>query len=374
MNTIKKTFALDILRGLAAFYVLVGHIKWLLWEGYSEGYKLHPEAYSFFGKILVYGFSAFSFGHEAVMLFFVLSGFVIHYSTYNQSLKTESFSIGTYLYKRIKRIYPPFLLALLLTWILDSIGRSSGYSIYSAATNFTSINANISSDLTWETLLGNISMLQTLFVSVWGSNGPLWSLMFEWWFYILYIPVFFINRRNPLATAFLIGGLFICSLFIPTHIYKWATVLNYFFAWYFGVIAADLYMNRIKGFKSITILLAYIIIVLGIGVRIIGAGMSDYFVALFFTGVMYLSLHFYKRLYYFQLLQPLSDCSYTLYVVHVPIIVLLSGWLQQRLGGALPIHFGYVFLGIVICLAFAWAAHFLVEKPFVRKKVENNSH
>jgi peptidoglycan/LPS O-acetylase OafA/YrhL len=63
---------------LAAFYVMVGHARWLLWEGYGEGFLKHPESYTFAHKLLVYFFSLFKYGYEAVLFFFVLSGFVIH--------------------------------------------------------------------------------------------------------------------------------------------------------------------------------------------------------------------------------------------------------------------------------------------------------
>lgn len=69
---------LDGLRGLAAFYVMVGHARWLLWEGYSEGFQKHPASYSTLNKALMYFLSLFRYGHEAVLFFFVLSGFVIH--------------------------------------------------------------------------------------------------------------------------------------------------------------------------------------------------------------------------------------------------------------------------------------------------------
>ena len=134
------------------------------------------------------------------------------------------------------------------------------------------------------------------------------------------------------------------------------------------MIAADLFMGRITGMTNKGLLIGYVVIVLGLGYRIIGLGMTDYFVALGFTVVIYLTLHFYKQLSYFQILKPLSDCSYTLYVVHMPILIFMSGWLQQKLAGTLPMHFGYAFLGIGVCLLFAWVAHFLVEKPFVKKK------
>lgn len=365
----RKTFFLDILRGLAALYVLIGHARWLLWEGYTEGYKLHPEAYNLADTIQVYGFSLFAYGHEAVMLFFVLSGFVIHYSSYNQSVKSGTFSIRAYIAKRVKRIYPPFLFALLLTYVLDRAGKSAGYSIYTGTTHFDIINASIFSDLSVETLLGNIAMVQTLVTRVWGSNGPLWSLMYEWWFYILYIPVFFSNKRSPFGTACLTGILFLAAWLIPAEPYRWIKVVQYFFAWYLGVIAADWYLGRLGGSKTKTALVIFLALVFSAATRLIGfAAMRDYYLAACFTAIVYGCLHYYRYLGRLQLLQPLSDFSYTLYVIHLPMLVFMSGWLQHTQAGALPVHFGYVYAGTGICLLTAWLCQYVVERPFTRKR------
>src|SRR5256885_1260576 len=100
---------LDGLRGLAAVYVMVGHVRWLLWEGYLDGYTKHPELYPLPAKILVYFFLLFSFGHQAVLLFFVLSGFLIHLR-YARQLKenptSARFDWRSYLFRRAKRLYP----------------------------------------------------------------------------------------------------------------------------------------------------------------------------------------------------------------------------------------------------------------------------
>ncbi len=61
--------------------------------------------------------AAFIFnGNEAVSFFFVLSGFVLSYSYINSSRKI---AFGRYLYKRILRLYPAYILTVLLLLFYD---------------------------------------------------------------------------------------------------------------------------------------------------------------------------------------------------------------------------------------------------------------
>ena len=117
---------LDGLRGIAALIVLVGHARLLLWEGYTAGFKTHPETYSTIDKAFMWALSPFRYGHEMVVLFFILSGFVIHLRFANQANRVPML-LKTFWYKRLKRLYPPLLFAFLLTFILDSIGKSNGW-------------------------------------------------------------------------------------------------------------------------------------------------------------------------------------------------------------------------------------------------------
>ena len=72
------------------------------------------------------------------------------------------------------------------------------------------------------------------------------------------------------------------------------------------------------------------------------------------------------RLRWLERPKPLGDMSYTLYVVHLPVLVLLSGWLMTRSSsGLLPRHFGWVFAGMGLSLVLAYALHFVVERPFL---------
>ena len=143
MKSFSSLIFLDGLRGLAAFYVMVGHARWLLWEGYSVGFQKHPASYSTINKALMYFFSLFKYGHEAVLFFFVLSGFVIHLR-YARQMKEQGneakFDWAAFVWRRARRLYPPLLAALGLTFILDSIGKAHGFAIYHQATPYPIIN------------------------------------------------------------------------------------------------------------------------------------------------------------------------------------------------------------------------------------------
>ncbi|MBS1567448.1 MAG: acyltransferase, partial [Bacteroidetes bacterium] len=209
---------LDGFRGMAALYVMIGHARWLLWEGFS-GYANHPAAYSLPEKALVYFFSVFRFGHEAVLFFFVLSGFVIHlrYARLISRGDYVPFDAGDYFKRRARRIYPPFLFVLLFTFLLDGLGRYLGYSIYFHATPNKLINTTIPFDHSIINLLGNLIFWQNDYITVWGSDTPLWSLKFEWWFYMIY-PLMLLLNRKSISAAF---GL-VCVLFISSFFLHWA--------------------------------------------------------------------------------------------------------------------------------------------------------
>jgi peptidoglycan/LPS O-acetylase OafA/YrhL len=92
-----KLERLEALRGVAAVYVLLHHIIRAR-LGIEKG---------LLGLL-------FSFGQEAVILFFLLSGFVIFYSF--STGRDQSF--GSYFRRRWLRIYPIFFVSLFIGWLL----------------------------------------------------------------------------------------------------------------------------------------------------------------------------------------------------------------------------------------------------------------
>jgi len=363
---------MDGLRGLAAFYVMTGHARWLLWEGYSEGFQQHPETYSFFGKVLVYFFALFSHGGDAVLFFFVLSGFVIHLRYARQIAQKgafASFGWGSFVWRRSRRLYPPLLAALGLSALLAMAGKSQGFAIYHQATAYALINKSVVTNLDGITLLGNLAFLMNTYVPVYGGDGPLWSLKYEWWFYMIYPVFWWLGRRSILLATAVMTALFVASFFPflwPLQLLQ--DVFTSMLAWWFGALLADVFVGRLRWPLA---MVAAVTFVAGVLALLCGGQMHVIGMGLIFTAVLAIGLWLTGRkvrLTWLDNLKPLGDMSYTLYVIHFPVLVLASGWLMSRSpAGLLPQHFGWVFAGMIATTLLAYGLHFIVERPFLSR-------
>src|SRR5436190_21232826 len=103
---------LDSLRGFAAIYVLIHHPRWILLKGHRDGYSLYPGRYSLFNKIPMYFFPCFKSGNEAVIFFFILSGFAM--KTHNGDLPSH------FLYA-----FATVFISIIISWLLHLIGEKS---------------------------------------------------------------------------------------------------------------------------------------------------------------------------------------------------------------------------------------------------------
>ena len=120
---IKRYEELDSLRGIAALIVLFCHLLFIF---PSIGDNLNAK----FGIVL----SILWDGHSAVIIFFVLSGFVLSLPFY----KDNKPNYIRYLIKRICRIYVPYIsviiIAILTKMVLDSkldtIPHLSGWGLW----------------------------------------------------------------------------------------------------------------------------------------------------------------------------------------------------------------------------------------------------
>ena len=205
-----KLHRLEALRGFAAFYVVLHHSL--------------PHTINFLSFDVGY---LFRFGQEAVILFFLISGFVINYSYQINADK----SLKTYLIKRGTRIYIPLMFVMMLGYFIDSW------------------HAGILVDPQIKNLVLNLLMFQdvgslkpNVIVEPYFGNIPLWSLSYEWWFYLLFFPLVKIFRngaRRDLLVYFV--GLFSAFWYVINPDFG-SRILMYFLIWWAGVVISDGYL------------------------------------------------------------------------------------------------------------------------------------
>ena len=175
---------LDLSRWLAAFVVVIGHLRNPLFIGYGDlaAGDRNPVV---LGWYFVTGWAT-----EAVLVFFVLSGFLVG-GRGIERLRTGRFDVYGYAADRFARIYIGFFPALLLGAALDFAGQRwfgwTGLWDHGSAL----IRNNFPDHAFTETLslangLANAAMLQSFHAEPLGSNMPLWSLSYEFWFYTLF--------------------------------------------------------------------------------------------------------------------------------------------------------------------------------------------
>jgi peptidoglycan/LPS O-acetylase OafA/YrhL len=199
---------LDLLRGIAALLVLAGHLRPYIFQSYDE--LLHG------GLPIKTFYFITGLGHQAVIIFFALSGFLVGGKALEDILR-QRFCWSRYLLRRLTRLWIVIIPALLLTLLLDNIGSrltlgteydGGYYGIYCYGPH-PHRSAGIDHSLL--TFLGNLAFLQTIYVPTFGSNGPMWSIASEFWYYIVFPLAAWILLARSNA---LIRGAALCILFL----------------------------------------------------------------------------------------------------------------------------------------------------------------
>jgi len=161
-----RLHCLDSLRGLAACVVICSHI-WLMNSlEFRDAHHGFPSALTSPLNALLWGYHKLFAGRASVIMFFVLSGFVLAYSLQ----KTPMAYVG-YVLKRVFRIYPVFLFIVLASYALHSL-----IGIHHI-TNSDWLDDIVTVDLSLKTLLKHCLLWGTA-----GSNkldGVIWSLVHE---------------------------------------------------------------------------------------------------------------------------------------------------------------------------------------------------
>ena len=310
---------IDALRGLAALAVCWFHL--------TRGGKLLPEGWV--ASLSAYGFLG-------VEVFFVISGFVIPWAMWRADYRISDF--WHFLGKRMVRLYPPYLLALLLIVFLNY--ASSRLPVFHGS--FHPLTA-------FKELLTESIYLNGILDRSWSIMVVAWTLAIEIQFYLLagILAAWLRFDRGPMT---LIGLLLLVSSAY------WARSNHYIFAYLpffvLGWSGAWIHAGGIK--KMYPWMLSAWSLVLMIMTQSLAAtivAMMTFLVIVFWNyrvpGVLIW----------------LGSISYSLYLLHVPIGGKVMN-LAERYGThswVMPLALA---VALSICLISAWCYWRWIELPF----------
>jgi peptidoglycan/LPS O-acetylase OafA/YrhL len=322
---------------------------------------------------------------QAVFLFFILSGFVIHLRLARQRRQNRPvFSVPGFLRNRALRIYPPLLFALIVTFVLDRIGNQADawwYANHVPLAGETSIKAFAAS------FLGLTGIIAPTF----GSNGPLWSLSYEILYYFAYVGIALAIVWRPASALPILGVCALISLAAAgqavatnctTHCH--AVVLSFWILWLSGAILAEVHIllrHRSVPFRLswLGLLAAAVAMVLLVGASAwayshgtnwqLQNDARAYLSALGFLILCFALLHppqglvpVVARLR--RILLPVTAASYSLYIVHYPVVHFVAALASSSPGHAFPSWGLWLLVIGLAAVAVATAvSYLLVERP-----------
>lgn len=299
------SFRLDALRACAALMVFFCHLSQL---GYA-GQALPAEV-----------------GRIGVLIFFVMSGYVIAFVTEHKHRNFRN-----YTYARFARLYSVLLAALVLTVLCDAIGRQLN-------TNFYASYPDVYESKIWLRLPFFLVFLfeNSLLSLRWFSNGPIWSVAYEFWYYVLYGILAYTRGRSRIILTTIV------LLLTGWKILLLAPV------WFSGVL---LYRHRqrviseLGRYRSLLLWLAIFLIValhmpamrifveplVDWGSRQVGTGWHMFFLRDFLYALPVLLLvamlivpppEVPQRTIGRKVVLLAANCSFSIYLYHVPLVLL----------------------------------------------------
>ncbi|SFG19942.1 Peptidoglycan/LPS O-acetylase OafA/YrhL, contains acyltransferase and SGNH-hydrolase domains [Novosphingobium sp. CF614] len=333
----RESVALNVMRGGAALLVLFEHCKNRVFGENSDFVE--------FGQLSVIPRLIFNLGHEAVIVFFVLSGYLVG----RKLLQTQNAQEATrYFIDRISRIYLVAIPAVIFSALVAAALMATLGISFSQPDRPENCNPDLID------IVGNLVLLNKTVLPTICSNSPFWSIQNEMTYYVFFGVVFMTlyvwkSVRAKIAgfgIAALIVGLMAFEPLNPNN-----TILYSGF-WLAGTLAS---MESRKSYLGLVCLGLTYAALLAFGVRLNGQFVIDVVIMIVIVAAVLLAG---KVKLPSQISLPakrLSDISFSLYLFHMPVVnALVSIFIYF---GIEPGHFSIkVFSGWFIIFCYATAA------------------
>ncbi len=354
-----------VLRGLAAIEVAAAHLRAQIFPGLKGMHDptLWYQALAFFT----------GFAHQAVVVFFLLSGWLVGGSLLNKL--HEPHALTSYAVDRVTRLWIVLIPAFVLSLVIG---------IYTNAVDPGTVSYAVDNEYSVASFLGNLFGLQDMAVPRFGGNFPLWSLANETWYYALFplLVIPFTGQSTFSRVAAAAGCLLVAmSLSGP--------IMLYFPIWLLGVA-----FSRVEITASAAQRWAVVCVLAAVAIYFRLNGSNDILNEASIVQDLIFSLPFLLLLSSLQFKADptrvtvriarkmgtvLAGFSFTLYVIHVPFLILLRNVYPPLSDGRLsPHHLAdlgtyFVMLSAILVLSYLFHLPFEAQthrvRSFIKRKI-----
>jgi len=384
LSECQKIF-LDALRGGASLLVVFSHAAGIFVPG-SPVVKMH-------------------IGDFAVLIFFILSGFLISFSLF-EKVRVPGYSFRFYFADRFARIFVPFVPVLFAVAISDYFVIQALRELnISGQVNWID---NIEPRHGWVHFVGNLFMLQDypifqvlrvagfssdeFFVRPYGSAAPFWTVSIEWWLYVFFgMVAWFLLQPNSWKSLYsrLLGGaaLLISSVSVFYHFVAGsAQCLS--MVWGLGAIFGWMLSRQVVLRKSNNMLLisVFLFSVICIAVRFVAIKIdhiptimelqfSVYLMAAIFSFFLLLNKYSQVSEWVAMPVRWLAKYSYSMYLTHNTVLVLVYVFVFSGKAVGWSGLFLSIVLSNLVAIVFWWGSerHYMKFSSYLkgRRKVAN---
>ena len=358
--TKETSIYLDLARFLAAFGVMLAHFSYLRFSGNYLDIFFH-------------------LGHFGVIVFFILSGYVITFVA-----DTKEKNMKEYFISRFSRLYSVVLPVLILIPIFDLVGQYINANIYEGKTadSFFIIR-----------LLANLTFSQEfwIFSLRYLSDGPLWSLGYEFWYYVLFGFSLFLEGKKKyiflIITALLIGPKIL--LLLPVWLFGvWIynfhkkKSMNKFLARVIFFSSPFLFLLVFSQYNEINQAIYSIIgeniqSKLGFSAGFVTDYMTGFFIGVHILSVKYINIAPLNKMLWGgeKVIRFFANSSFSLYLFHFPLLLFFGAVLNHNPNSIIDIVLLFC-VTFVSCLLLAQVTEkkkYVYKRyiTFIWEKVEN---
>lgn len=342
----RRFHELDSMRGVAAFVVLFHHFTHMFYPSLLTG----SDAWSVIVSPLISG-------HESVILFFLLSGFVLSLPF----LRGKSQPYSVFVCRRVLRIYGPYIVALALAlagcslWAnrLGTSGWESG--TWSQPVDLRSVIQHVA-------FIGNYDYNR--------YNTSFWSLVYEMRISLIFPLLFVIANRLRVSYTLLIIA--ICTaLGVRAGEYKFLVTFEYIGVFLIGVLLAKNLESLSERYRRLGATQRGVLTLASLSLYFGGGQLSsigplwhsgDMSVAVGAAGLIIIGLNALpaRRILNSGILSFLGRISYSLYLVHGTVLFAMAVLLRDKVS-----HPVFFLLYLPAATLLSWVFYVLVEKPFM---------